>query len=234
MWLAWDLRNGRRRSRSLGSSPPRRNWGGRGRLFEVGLLFVIYACWIRLADFRVIGTEGAAARGRWIWQAERWLHLPNEQTMQQWALHATWLVRFANTYYIVGHVAPLGVFLVWLYVRHRDAFGRWRNQLAFVSIVGGLIQFSHRAAAPLPRYGFVDRPLRPTGLNSAGFGQPGQLAAMPSMHVAWAILIAVAALTVSHSRWRWLGAAHARSGLRGPGLRTWLLDGIAARSWSSA
>ena len=179
---------------------------------ESALLFVIYACWIRLGEFRVVGTGGAAARGRWIWHAERWLPFPSERTLQQWALHATWLVRFANAYYIVGHVAPIGVFLVWLYVRHRNDVPHWRNQLAFVSIVGGLIQFVPVAPPRLyPEYGFVDTAVRygPRVYDAAGFSQPGQLAAMPSMHVAWAMLIAIATFTVSRSRWRWLGPTHA-------------------------
>ena len=53
---------------------------------------------------------------------------------------------------------------------------------------------------------------------------------MPSVHVGWAVFIAVAVITVSPSRWRWLVLAH-------PLLTTlavvatanhWWLDGIVA------
>jgi hypothetical protein len=200
---------------------------------ESALLFVIYACWIRLGEFRVVGTGGAAARGRWIWHVERWLPFPSERTLQQWALHATWLVRFANAYYIVGHVAPIGIFLVWLYVRHRGEFPHWRNQLAFVSIVGALIQFVPVAPPRLyPEYGFVDTAVRygPRVYDAAGFSQPGQLAAMPSMHVAWAMLIAIATVTVSRSRWRWLGPSHAILTVFAVTVTAyhWYLDGLVA------
>jgi hypothetical protein len=53
---------------------------------------------------------------------------------------------------------------------------------------------------------------------------------MPSLHVAWAAVIAFGALAVSTSRWRWLGMAHlvltcfvvAATG------HHWWLDGIVA------
>jgi len=37
----------------------------------------------------------------------------------------------------------------------------------------------------------------------------GQLQAMPSLHVGWAVVIGIAAMQVSASPWRWLGMAHA-------------------------
>jgi hypothetical protein len=238
VWLAWDLALWAAAILAVVWLAARRLPGVWGRVVaplgrESALLFVIYACWIRLADFRVVGTGGAAARGRWIWHAERWLPLPSERTLQQWALHATWLVRFANAYYIVGHVAPIGIFLVWLYVRHRGEFPRWRNQLAFVSIVGAVIQFVPVAPPRLfPEYGFVDTAARygPRVYDTAGFGQPGQLAAMPSMHVAWAMLIAIATFSVSRSRWRWLGPIHAVLTVFAVTVTAyhWHLDGIVA------
>jgi hypothetical protein len=238
VWLAWDLALWAVVILAAVWFVARRSPGFWGRVIaplakEAALIFVIYACWIRLGEVRFIATDGAAGRGRWIWHAERWLPLPSELTMQRWALHATWLVRFANAYYFVGHVAPIGVFLVWLYVRHRDAFPRWRNQLAFVSIVGAVIQFIPVAPPRLfPEFGFVDTAARygPRVYDNSGFSQPGQLAAMPSMHVAWAMLIAIAAVTVSRSRWRWIGPIHAALTIFAVTVTAyhWLLDGLVA------
>ncbi len=238
MWLAWDLALWAAATLGAVWIAARRLPGAWSRVVaplgkEAALLFVIYACWIRLGEFRLVGTGGAAGRGRWIWHAEHWLPLPSELTLQQWALHATWLVRFANVYYIVGHVAPIGIFLVWLYVRHRDDFPRWRNQLAFVSIVGIVIQFVPVAPPRLfPEYGFVDTAVRygPRVYDASGFSQPGQLAAMPSMHVAWAMLIAVATFTVGRGRWRWLGPIHAVLTVFAVTVTAyhWYLDGLVA------
>ena len=43
--------------------------------------------------------------------------------------------------------------------------------------------------------------------NATGF-DPDQLSAMPSVHVGWAILVAIAVITTVRSRWRWLGVLY--------------------------
>ena len=200
---------------------------------ELAVMFVLYAIWIRLGEVRVMGTSQAGARGRWIWRAERWLPMPSELTLQHWALRSRPLVQFANAYYIVCHVAPMGIFLVWLYVRHRQQFAHWRNQLAFLSIVGAIIQFLPVAPPRLfPELGFIDTAARygPRVYDSSGFSQPGQLAAMPSMHVGWAVLIGAATLAAGRSRWRWLGPAHGALTIFAVTVTAyhWLLDGLVA------
>ena len=35
-----------------------------------------------------------------------------------------------------------------------------------------------------------------------------EYSAMPSVHVGWALIVAIAVITVSRSRWRWLAAAY--------------------------
>ena len=217
MWLPWEYALivaavlavggvvGRRRPRGwLRAAAP--------TMRESAIVFVLYAVWRLLGEVSVMGTGGAGGRGRWIWDVERWLHLPNELTMQRWTLHATWLVCFANAYYIVAHVAPLGIFLVWLFYRHRDRYVGWRNLLGFSSLACLLIQLVPVAPPRLyPELGFVDTGARygPRVYDAVGTNLAGQLAAMPSMHVAWAVLIGVASWRASRSRWRWIGPAHA-------------------------
>jgi hypothetical protein len=63
----------------------------------------------------------------------------------------------------------------------------------------------------LPEFGFVDTAAEYgqsvyTALGAVG---PDQLSAMPSVHVGWAVLVAVAVWTLTTSRWRWLGVGHA-------------------------
>jgi hypothetical protein len=202
---------------------------------EGALVFLIYATWRKLGEITLVGTGDAYGRGRWVWHVERWVHLPNEATLQRWAMHATWFIRFMNAYYIVFHVAPLGIFLVWLYVRHRQSFAHWRNQLAFVSIVCQCILFIPLAPPRFfPNFGFIDTAARygPSVYHRGGFQDPGQLAAMPSMHVAWAMLIGIGTVSVSTSRWRWIGAAHTLFTVLAVTLTGyhWLLDGIVSTS----
>ncbi len=200
---------------------------------ESALLFAFYGVWRSIGEVTVMSTDGARDRARSIWRAERWLHLPNELTMQRWTLHSTPLVKFFNGYYIVCHVFPLGIFLVWLYVRHRADFSHWRNQLAFVSIVCQVIQYIPVAPPRLfADYGFIDTGAKygPRVYDAVGEGTAGQLAAMPSMHVAWAMVVGIAAVQVGRSRWRWIGAVHALFTVLAVTVTGyhWLADGIVA------
>ncbi len=200
---------------------------------ELALMFAFYAAWRLLGEYRFMTTEDAFERGRSVWELERWLHLPNELTMQRWTLRSTALVKFFNSYYIVCHVFPLGIFLVWLYVRHRASFAHWRNQLVFVSLICQLLQFVPVAPPRLfDDLGFIDTGAMygPRVYDSVGENTAGQLAAMPSMHVAWAMVVGIATVMVGRSRWRWIGAAHALFTVLAVTVTAyhWLADGIVA------
>ena len=238
VWLRWDLGIGLAALAAVVWIAVRHRRDRWGRVLtplskEFALLLVVYSGWRRLGQVTVGDAAGAFRRSRLIWRTERALHLPNEVTLQRWVLHAHWLVRFADMYYVVFHVAPLGVFLVWLYIYHRDAFGHWRNQLAFVSLVSAVIQFVPVAPPRFfPQFGFVDTAAiyGPQVYDKGGQAVLGQLAAMPSTHVAWAMLIGVATVRSGTSRWRWIGAVHAVMTVLAVTVTAyhWLLDGIVA------
>jgi hypothetical protein len=178
-------------------------------LRESAIVLLLYAGWRELPTFSV---GRAMSRAEWLWRWERRLHLPNEETVQRWLTHVPALLRLGNVYYIVFHVAPVGIWLVWMFVRHRDRYPVWRNVLAGASAVCMVIQTIPVAPPRMfPQYGFVDAPqvYGPLVYDPAGSGLAGQLAAMPSMHVLWAVTIGVSAMAVSTSRWRWLGMDHA-------------------------
>jgi hypothetical protein len=181
-------------------------------LRETAIMLVLYAAWIQAGSLPTQGLNRAFVRAESIWKWQRRLHLPNELTVQRWLTHVPATLRFANVYYIVAHVVPMGVYLVWMFFRHRDRFARWRNILGGSSLVCVFLQM-YSVAPPrmFPQLGFIDsgqvygpRVYDPTDASAAG-----QLAAMPSMHVLWAVLIGAAVMTSTKSRWRWLGFAHA-------------------------
>ena len=146
------------------------------------------------------------ARGRQIWDLERALHLPSERSAQQLVIHHRLLVHWLNEYYVQVHVPALGVLLVWLFVRHRDRYPRVRNVVALVTGACLLIQmFPVAPPRLLPHIGIVDTGAL-IGPSTYAGGAPGidQLSAMPSMHVAWALIVGGAVVWVSKSRYRWL------------------------------
>jgi hypothetical protein len=200
---------------------------------ELAVVFALYAAWRRLGEVSVTSTSGAFERGRDLWDLQRALYVPNELTLQRWTLHATWLVRFANLYYVVVHVVPVGAFLAWLFARHRDRYRRWRTTLALSSLVVLVIQWIPVAPPRLyPELGFVDTGALygPRVYDDVGVSTAGQLSAMPSMHVAWAVVIGLGVFTCARSRWRWIGLAHVALTMFAVTVTAyhWIADGLVA------
>lgn len=193
----------------------------------------LYGLWRIARDLPLDQPEGAIERGRQIWDLQQWLHLPSELALQQWFLDHDALARAANWYYAVVHVPALIGFLVWLWVRHRDAYPHLRNGL--VGLTAGCLLLRYVRVAPprfLPDLGFIDLSTR-YGLSvygPVGTGVSDQFAAMPSIHCGWAALVGWGVWTLAPKGWRWLGPIHvfltfvvvAATG------NHWWLDGIVA------
>jgi hypothetical protein len=100
------------------------------------------------------------------------------------------------------------VFLIWLFVRHRDQYRPVRATMAWATLVCLLIQLIP-VAPPRMLPGFVDTAaLYGQSVYQNGFAAD-QLSAMPSVHVAWAVIVGYYAAKISTSRWRWIAVAHA-------------------------
>ena len=181
-------------------------------LYEAALIIALYAVWQIVGAFAGQGDYTAVTRGQWIWNAERTVHLPSEQTLQGWVLPHPLIVQGANLYYASMHFTVLIIFLVWMFARHRELYGRWRTALALLTASCLLIQFLPVAPPRMvPGTGMVDTAMRygQSVYGSIGGFQADQLSAMPSVHVGWAVLVAVAVCSVTRSRWRYLAVAHA-------------------------
>jgi len=192
-------------------TPPKRWLWVRELAREGAIVATLYAIWQRVGQLSTGDTGHAITRGLAIVHVERILHLPGEVWTQSLALHSHLVIKAANWYYLVGHAPVMGIFLVWLYVRHRSEFARWRTVLAVGCIIGELIQVIPVAPPRLTLYGIVDtgQVYGPRVYDTGGAGFAPQLAAMPSLHCVWAVTAGVAIFVVAKSRWRWIGLAHA-------------------------
>jgi len=179
---------------------------------ETTMIAGLYSLWQLAGTLSVLGTDGAFARARWLERTERTLHLPSEASLQ----HATTakssaLAQIANLYYATMHFGVLFVFLLWLFLRHRDRYRPVRRVLALTTLVCLLIQLIPVAPPRLlPSAGYVDtaRQYGQSVYGLSGFSAD-QLSAMPSVHVAWAVLVGWVTLTVGRGFGRWLGPLHA-------------------------
>jgi hypothetical protein len=174
---------------------------------ETALILGLFALWQYAGSFAVMGPGGALGRSRWIWHFERLVRLPSEASVQHLALPHPLLVQFCNLYYDSLHFPVLITTMVWLFVRHRDAYRRRRTTL--VVFTGACLLIQLIPVAPprmLAGTGLVDTAVlyhQSVYGSVAGFNAD-ELSAMPSVHVGWAVLVAVAVITTARSRWRWL------------------------------
>ncbi len=178
---------------------------------EAAIVSTLYALWQLVGRLSLLGIDDALERGAQLWEFERALFLPNELTLQEWILPSSFWTQVANIYYAGAHVPAMGIFLVWLFLRHHEQYPTWRNTLALLTGLCLLIQLVPVAPPRLTEEtGMID-----TGLaygqsvyGVMGRGIEGQLQAMPSIHVGWAAIIGWAVWQTSPSKWRWIGPAH--------------------------
>ena len=178
---------------------------------EAAILLALFALWQLVGSLSLIGPDGALARAQWIWHAERVVHLPSETEVQRAFLGHPLLVQALNLYYASLHFVVLISCLVWVYARHRRQYPQVRITLVLFTAGALLIQFLPVAPPRmLPGDGMVDTAARygqSVYGSVAGFNAD-QLSAMPSVHVGWALLVALVVVQVSTSRWRWLALGY--------------------------
>jgi hypothetical protein len=180
-------------------------------LVEASIVAALYAVWQLIGTVVNTGAQGAISHGRWVLDVEHWWHLPSELSWQKAILGEKLVVEAANGFYAIVHVPALGIFLVWLFLRHRDQYPEIRNALAILTLACFVI---HLIPVAPPRLiggtGFIDTGLRyhQSVYGPVGTGISDQVSAMPSVHIAWAALIAWGAIKASSSRWRWLVLLH--------------------------
>ena len=130
-----------------------------------------------------------------------------EPGLQQ-ALHQPpWIIDFANFMYLNSHFVLTSSFLIWLYMRRNENFYFVRNMF-LVAMGLALIGYGLFPAAPprvLPSLGFTDTVASIAHVNDnsssrACFVNP--YAAVPSMHIAFALMIGVPGSLLCRSRRR--------------------------------
>jgi hypothetical protein len=174
---------------------------------EAGLIAGLYTLWQLAGTLSVLGTAGAFRRANWIERTERSWRLPSEAGAQRLVSGRPVLVQACNIYYAAMHFGVLFAFLVWLFVRHRDRYAAIRLTLALTTLTCLLVQLIP-VAPPRLLPGYVDTAVQ-YGQSVYGLRLGAdELSAMPSVHVAWAVLVGWAVVRVSTSRWRWVALAH--------------------------
>ncbi|GAB2598762.1 hypothetical protein GCM10027269_62900 [Kribbella endophytica] len=171
-------------------------------------LFLVYTAGRQIAAKH---TGSAFDHADQVLSLQRWLHLPSESALQQHALQVPHLVEGANLYYASVHAPLTAVVLLWLSIWRPTAYPRVRWTMVSVTALALIGHIAYPLAPPRMMPGFVDTGLR-FGQSVYGpdhsDGVANQFAAMPSLHVGWAALIALSMILITRTKWRWLWLLH--------------------------
>jgi len=144
---------------------------------------------------------------------ERALHVFHERAVQDWSHAVPYLPAVLGLAYMTLHFGATTLAVRWVYRERREAFPLVRTTL-IVSTALALVGYMVFPAAPprLAGMGFSDTVTKHTGLNLSSdllgsFYNP--LAAVPSLHFGYALIVGVALAVLARRRWvRVLGAAY--------------------------
>jgi hypothetical protein len=193
---------------------------GAGWWREIVLIGGLYGAYEFSRGLGDINVRAAVDNGREILHLEQMWHLAPERVLNEALAHATVVAILASYFYSLMHYVVTPAVLVWMYRRHHDKYGSARTALA-ISTTLGLIGYLLLPTAP-PRMldaGGLRDTLADTrsygwwggeGSVPRGFGAlTNQFAAMPSLHVGWAIWCGALIAVYAQRRWvRLLGIAY--------------------------
>jgi hypothetical protein len=183
-------------------------WAPNGLLdavVQIGLWFAAYYLY-RLVRGVVDGEAAVSFQhARDVVGLERGLGLFFEPGLQRLAHdHFRWLVDVANLAYVNFHLFGTTTFLLWLYLRRQDAFPFVRNMF-MVAMALALVGYMVYPTAPprfLPELGFTDTVTQMVGHEPANTANVlyNPYAAVPSMHVAFALMLGFSGARLVQSR----------------------------------
>lgn len=200
---------------------------------EFSVVMALLGLWQYVGALVHTRVAGAMDRAREIAALEAWLRWPRELAVQRAVLPHPWLVTFSNTYYAYAHLNGMALFVLWLWWRHRDVYPRMRTVMIVSTLACFLVQVVPVAPPRLlPELGFTDTAMAygQSVYGDFGSGVANQLAAMPSVHVGWALIVGWFVWRCAPRPWRWAGPLHAALTLFVvvATANHWWLDGVVA------
>jgi hypothetical protein len=197
---------------------------------------VPWLAWIfdAINDLAPVRQALAERHGHQLLDLERSLHLAPELSLNTWVASHHLLGQLSVYWYENVHAAVTFVLIGWLWWRRPDLLAPLRNTLIALNLIALAIFGSYPVAPPrMLAGGYVDlvqvvhhAAVWPLGATAA---ESNQLAALPSLHIAWAVWSTLALWRLSARAW-----------VRGPALaypvvtllavvgtgNHWLADGV--------
>ncbi len=174
------------------------------------------AYWVyRLVRGQVFDQSAAAfEHARQIVDAEQALHLFFEPSLQNWAIGTGWVDDVGAWMYLNTHFVVTTCTLAFIYLFRNEHFYFVRNMfmVAMGLALAGYVLYPTAPPRMLPELGFADSVADFTGVSSDASVNAlfNPYAAVPSMHVGFALMLAVPMIRMARRRWaKVLWAAYA-------------------------
>jgi hypothetical protein len=214
------------------SAPARTRWW-------VEALTIAWLCWIydAVTNLAPLRLNAALEHGRDILSTERSLGIAPEHALDRWLAARHSLAVLVSYYYDNAHfIVTLGV-LAFMWWRRADIYRPLRNALVLINVVAFVVFWRYPVAPPRMLGGYTDVVAASHALGSWHTGalasDANQLAAMPSLHLAWAVWSSVAIWRITR-RPAWRAAAVVYPLLTGFAVLAtgnhYVLDGLAGAS----
>jgi len=175
---------------------------------EIGLVLGLYWLYSVMRSASPDRVALATSNANFVESIEHSLGLDIELWLNGLFVRHVWLADAASMWYQITHMVVTAGVLLWLWWRRRSSYGPMRTSLA-VLMVSGLATYWSFPLSP-PRFalhGTVDtmisNPVLFAGQDSVT-GLANLYAAMPSLHVAWAVWCALAIVMTTRSHWWYL------------------------------
>jgi membrane-associated phospholipid phosphatase len=208
--------------------------GGGDLLWQIVLFCGAY--WVYRLVRGEVFTQSAAAfeHARQIVDAERALHLFFEPSVQSWAINTGWVDDAGSWMYLNTHFVVTTCTLAYIYLFRNGHFYFVRNMF-MVAMGLALVGYVVYPTAPprmLPELGFTDSVTEFTGVSSDASVNAlfNPYAAVPSMHVGFALMLAVPMMRIVRRRWAkvlWASYAPVVTFVVVVTANHWVLDAVA-------
>ncbi|MEP6600002.1 MAG: phosphatase PAP2 family protein [Actinomycetota bacterium] len=213
-------------ARTVAFQPPRRGMGGlypdrllryrRPRWWqEFGLIAIGY--WLYGLGRNAVPEQASIAirHGRTIQHIQDLLRLNFERSLNHFVAANEWLAQIMNYYYATLHFIVTAGTLIWLFFAHPSVYRGGRTVLAVTTVVALVGFYLYPLAPPrlMPEYGYIDTLIKfhtwGSLANPKIAEHSNQFAAMPSLHIGWAVWSATAIVICARRTWvRALGALY--------------------------
>ena len=169
-----------------------------------GLVFLV---WIYdwLQDLAPLRQKVAFDHSRSLLSFERRIGLDPERALDQWLAHQHVLAYIASNFYANAIFAVTFGFAAWTWWRRPEIYRPLRNQLVLANLIGFAVFWAYPVAPPRMLPGFIDVVQKAGGLgawHTTLMQHADQFAAMPSMHLGYAVWCSLVAWRLAGARAR--------------------------------